>query len=80
MVCNIYNLSLDLDPFIDDDVQLFLNIIIIIIHIDNHSYNLIYMSLIFFSQQEFEDYYEGVSLGFESDEEFTAMMRNCWSI
>nr|XP_058963199.1 calcyphosin-2-like isoform X2 [Pocillopora verrucosa] len=29
---------------------------------------------------EFEDYYEGVSLGFESDQEFTAMMRNCWSI
>ncbi|KAL9985116.1 hypothetical protein ACROYT_G007483 [Oculina patagonica] len=29
---------------------------------------------------EFEDYYEGVSLGFESDEEFTAMMRNCWGI
>jgi len=31
-------------------------------------------------KQEFEDYYEGVSLGFESDEEFTAMMRNCWGI
>ncbi|XP_015764532.1 PREDICTED: calcyphosin-2-like [Acropora digitifera] len=29
---------------------------------------------------EFEDYYEGVSLGFESDEEFTAMMRNCWGV
>ncbi|XP_068744753.1 calcyphosin-2-like isoform X1 [Montipora capricornis] len=29
---------------------------------------------------EFEDYYEGVSIGFESDEEFTAMMRNCWGV
>lgn len=29
---------------------------------------------------EFEDYYEGVSLGFESDQEFTAMMRNCWGV
>lgn len=29
---------------------------------------------------EFEDYFEGVSLGFESDQEFTAMMRNCWGI
>ncbi|CAH3189991.1 unnamed protein product [Porites evermanni] len=29
---------------------------------------------------EFEDYYEGVSLGFASDQEFTAMMRNCWGV
>ncbi len=39
----------------------------------------IYLTVLFFLQ-EFEDYYEGVSLGFESDEEFTAMMRNCWGI
>ncbi|EDO37727.1 predicted protein, partial [Nematostella vectensis] len=28
---------------------------------------------------EFEDYYEGVSIGIASDEEFVAMMKNCWS-
>ena len=36
--------------------------------------------LCFCVKQEFEDYYEGVSLGFENDKEFTAMMRNCWGI
>lgn len=29
---------------------------------------------------EFEDYFEGLSLTFDNDEEFTMIMRNCWGI
>ncbi|XP_033114649.1 calcyphosin-2-like [Anneissia japonica] len=29
---------------------------------------------------EFEDYYEGTSIGIENDEDFVNMMKNCWGI